>query len=408
MAAEEASQVETVDTKGEGEDAREGVARIFIVAGEDSGDLHASNLIREMSVLRPEIRFEGFGGDRMNEAGCLVHVKIVHLASMGFSFLQNVRSFLKLIRQFYRLIVKDPPDALVLVDFPGFNFILARMARYRGIPVVYYICPQIWAWAPWRRRKILKLTDLQMVILPFEEAYYRSPGHRVVHVGHPLADALVDEAPPEERARALRQHFKIRPGEKIIGLFPGSRVQEVRQLLPYYRGILDKMKLQRGQHRIVISSCQPEFRPLVEESFESFGVPIDVWEGDSHPVMAACELAMVASGTATLELAYFRKPMLVLYRLTRANYYLFRCLCTSPYISLVNILGGREIVPEAIDFRDRTEEHVKKALELLDDSPARRECLESLDSLRWKLFRPGASRRAAETLAAFIQEKTAG
>ena len=164
--------------------------RVFIVAGEDSGDLHAANLIAEMAAVAPEVRFEGFGGPRMAQAGCQLHADILHLATMGFSFLGNLRAFLTLVWRFHQILSRRPPDVLVLVDLPGFNFVLARLARWRGVRIVYYICPQIWAWGPWRRRKILRLTDLLLVIFPFEESFYRSARGRVVHVGHPLADEL--------------------------------------------------------------------------------------------------------------------------------------------------------------------------------------------------------------------------
>lgn len=379
--------------------------RVFICAGEDSGDVHASSLIRQMAQVRPDVRFEGFGGRRMEAAGCHLHANIIHLAAMGFSFLQNVRAFAGLIRRFYRLLREDPPDVLVLVDFPGFNFLLARLAHWNEIPVVYYICPQIWAWAPWRRGKILRLTDLLMVILPFEEDFYRSPGHHVVHVGHPLADALTATPPADVLEDELRARHAIATGARVLGLFPGSREHEVRQLLPYYRDILAKMAIDPGSDRIVVSCCREEFRPIIEETLRDLPVRVDIEEGDAHALMAASDLALVASGTASLELAYYGTPMLVLYRVGRLAHAVFRLLCTSPFISLVNILGGEEVVPEEVTHRDGSEEQARRAELLLRDTPERARCIQRLQDLRERVFQPGASRHAAETLARFLEAR---
>ncbi len=386
-------------------DSLKTVKRVFVCVGESSGDLHASNLIRNMAKTHPEVKFEGFGGPLMEEAGCRLHADIIHLASMGVGFVAHIFKFIGLVRKVQKLLNDDPPDAFLLIDMPGFNFVLARLAKWYSVPVVYYICPQIWAWAPWRRRKILRLTDLLMVILPFEVEYYEDEDHEVVFVGHPLGDSLIHQPPPEEIAHGLRDEFKISDKEKIIGLFPGSRGHEVETLLPYFKSILSKMSLDGDIHRILISSCREEFTDPINEAFSDFELKVDIVSGEARPLMAACDLALVASGTATLELAYYQKPMLVLYRITNVFYYrMFRWLCTSPYISLVNILGGGEIVPEEIDYRDGSDKQALLAEELLTDSELRRKCLKGLKRLREEVFKPGASQKAADTLGQFLEK----
>ncbi|MBI4585491.1 MAG: lipid-A-disaccharide synthase [Planctomycetes bacterium] len=383
---------------------------VFIVAGEDSGDLHAANLIRQLKQLRPEARLEGFGGDRMAQAGCFLHANITHMSSMGVSFLAHVYSFLGLIFKFYRILQRQPPDVLVLIDFPGFNFILARLARFKRVPVVYYICPQIWAWAPWRRRKILRLTQLLLVILPFEETLYRQPlgrqtppPRKVIYVGHPLGDALAEQPAAEKLAAELRQSFHLGEEVRVIGIFPGSRRHEIEGILPIFRKTVEKLALDPERHRLVVSCCRRDFRPLIERAFQGFPTAVEIVEGSAYPLMAACRLALVASGTATLELAFFQKPMVVLYKVGRLAHRVFRWISTSPFICLVNILGGREIVPESITSRDNSSEQAERVRALLEDTPERRQCLAELSRLKTEIFRPGASLKAAKTLLGFLE-----
>src|SRR5262245_10206282 len=177
----------------------------------------------------------------MAEAGCFLHRDMLDLSVMGVSFLGHLSQFAGLLRRFYRRIRERRFAALVLVDFPGFNFVLARLARARGIPVVYYICPQIWGWAPWRKRKVLRLTDLLMVILPFEVELYRGGGNPVIYVGHPLADELF--ALPAGQGQEIRRLLELPPGGRAVGVFPGSRGHEVRDLMPLLRGVLEGMAL---------------------------------------------------------------------------------------------------------------------------------------------------------------------
>ncbi len=376
--------------------------RVFISAGESSGDLHAAKLIESVRRLRPDVVFEGFGGGRMEAAGCLLHENIIHLASMGLSFMSNIISFVRLVRRFHRLLRENPPDAVVLVDFPGFNFILARLAKWNEIPVVYYICPQIWAWAPWRREKILRLTDMLMVILPFETRFYSSPGKRVVYVGHPLGDELGELGQPGELDRELRRRLSIDNGTRVIGVFPGSREHEIRELLPVMRATVDKLGLDPATDRLVISCCRADFRDEILGRFRDCDVACEIFDGDAYPLMAACHVALVASGTATLELAYYGKPMVVFYKIGRLAHAVYRIICTSPYLSLVNILSGDEVVPEEISWRDNSDEQAARARQLIEESAERRRCLERLGRLREEIFRPGGSARAARTLSEFL------
>jgi lipid-A-disaccharide synthase len=378
--------------------------RVFISAGERSGDVHAANLIRAIRDRNPSIAFEGFGGPRMKEAGCLLHRDMLDISVMWTSFFGHLFRYLGLIRNFYWLIREKRPRVLVLVDYPGLNFILARLAKARKIPVVYYICPQIWAWAPWRRPKILRLTDLLMVILPFEVALYRNPKTPVTYVGHPLADELLKQDFTADAAR-LRSAMCTPEGGKVIGIFPGSRKQEVHSLMPLFRNILEECGLDPARHRLLVSSCRKEFRAPIEEGLQGLAAPFLIEEGDSRLLMAACDFALVASGTASLELAYFGKPMVVLYRVPIWELIIYQTLSVNAFISLVNILGREEVVPEKVVKRARSGDLGAKARELLEDTPARSKCLEKLAAMREGAFKPGGVETAARTLLEFLEKR---
>ena len=381
-----------------------GSVRLFISVGERSGDVHAANLIRSVRSLRPEVEFEGLGGPGMARAGCFLHRDMLDLSVMGVTFLGHLWDFLGLIRRFWWLIRERPPAALVLVDFPGLHFILARLARMRGIPVIYYICPQIWGWAPWRRRKILRLTDLLMVILPFEVELYRNSRTPVAYVGHPLADELLGQSAEEDGA-ALRERLDLPPGGRVVGLFPGSRRQEVKALMPLLSKLVEGMELDPALHRVIVSSCQPDFRPVIEDALRGTHTPWEVWEGDARAQMAASDFALVASGTATLELAFFGKPMLVLYRLSTAAMLVYRMLAVNPFISLVNILGRGEVVPERMVSRADSAELSALARSLFLDTPQRELCLRRLARVHEEVFQPGGIERTARTLVEFLGKR---
>ena len=202
--------------------------RLLVSAVEPSADLHLAHLLDELSRLNPDLEYRGFGGERMRETGCRIDADPTAISSVGFGFLKSIGHYYGLLKTFDRLLREYKPAAVLLVDAPAFNFLLARLARWRGVPVVYYICPQIWAWAPWRRRKVLRYTDLLMPIIPFEEELYRNDKVPVEYVGHPIADEL--SSLPDDLGEQLRSSLGVGAGEKLIGVFPGSRRQEVESL----------------------------------------------------------------------------------------------------------------------------------------------------------------------------------
>jgi lipid-A-disaccharide synthase len=384
---------------------------VIVSAVEPSADLHAAHLVEEVARIRPDIRFGGFGGDHMRRAGCEVVRDVTASATMAFGFLGGLGRYAKLLREFDRLLVEKKPSAVLLVDSPALNFLFARLARWRGISVAYYILPQIWAWAPWRRRKVLKYTDLLMSILPFEEELYKNDRVPVTYVGHPLGDELADL--PCEWGEELREKLSIDPGTKLIGVFPGSRTQEVERLTPTFCSILKKMALDPERQRVIVSCLREDFKARVAEAAMEHDIRVDVVTGDSRALMQACDFAIVASGTASLQLAYFEKPMIVLYRASKFGARMFGRFSVTPWIALPNIVGsgvngGEATVVEKIFWEDPSAELAPIARSLLDDGPPRDDALARLSRLKKSCFQPGSGVRAAKTVLKFLDDVSGG
>lgn len=381
---------------------------LLFVAAEPSGDQHAAHVVRAVREARPEIEIEAFGGPALRAAGCVLHEDLMQRASMVVSFLRSLGYYFSILRRFDGLLARRPPSAVVLVDSPGLNFLLARLARWRRVPVVYYICPQIWAWAPWRRSKVLRWTDLLLTILPFEEELYRDGPVPVRHVGHPLADELAPY--PADAGEQFRRQRGIASGEKIIGLFPGSREQEVEGLSGVFARLVRRMELDGQPVRVLASCYRPGYQRLIESAGRRHGVAVETVGGDARQLMMACDLAIVASGTASLELAYFEKPMLVLYRTNRLGRWLFEFFRVTPWIALPNIIGsslqGSEpTVVEKLFSSDPSLELAPVARALLDDGEERSRAIDRLRRLKEVALQPGGVRTAAQALLEFVAER---
>ncbi len=378
---------------------------IFISAAERSGDAHASRLAKEILGRKQGVRFSGFGGELLAGAGCDLLEETSGRASIGVGFVRHLAAFLGMIRRFDRMLRDDPPSVVVLVDSPGFHFLLARLAHWRGVPVIYYICPQIWAWAPWRLGKVLRCTDLLLPILPFEEAVYRNDRVPVVPVGHPLAEAL-EELPPDH-GQKLRRDLGIPERTRVIGLLPGSRTQEVEGLMPLFRGIIDGLDLDPEGNRIVVSCFRRSIRDTIEMAMSGCSVPCEIVDSDSRAIAHASDFVVVASGTATLEVVYFEKPMIVLYHGRPWFHLARRWFEVVPYFGLPNILGaalfdGEATVPERLCHGHEAPELVPIVRSLLEDEAARNAMVERLRQVKARVMVPGASRKAADAVLEFL------
>jgi lipid-A-disaccharide synthase len=372
---------------------------IFIVAGEASGDKHAARLIREAKSIMPGLRVEGLGGEKMRQAGCELRTDLVSAAVMGFvQVIANIRFFRRLLHETVDHIEKHSPDAVVLVDYPGFNMRLASKVKKLGIPIIYYISPQVWAWRSGRINRIAELVDKMMVILPFEEKIYKKAGIDVEHVGHPLIDSISESKPDPNFLESIDAPNR----DSIIGLLPGSRKQEITNFLPVLleaaRIIVERMP----DATFLIPCSGPDNMATVKNVIGSEDIPVNVFLGKIHEVARASRCCIVSSGTATLEVACFLTPLIVVYKTGHLAWLLSRKLIHVEHISLVNIIAGKEVVPELLQYRMRPELLAETAVELCQNGKERKAMIEELAKVREGLGEPGASKRAAAVVCEFL------
>lgn len=368
--------------------------KYYLIAGEASGDLHASNLMKSLKKLDPDAGFRYYGGDLMQAEGGTLVKHHREMAYMGF-----VEVFLNLFRIF-RLIGKTKkdllgyrPDALILVDFPGFNLRIAAFAKKHGIKTIYYISPKIWAWNRKRIFTIRKIVDKMLVILPFEVDFYRKYDMEVAYVGNPLMDAI-DSAPPDPDF-LNRHNLEENP---LIALLPGSRKQEIERILPEMLGIMSHFP----QYRFVIAGA-PSF-PI--EYYQRFlqNRDIPVIFNQTYDLLRHASAALVTSGTATLETALLNVPQVVCYKGHPLSVFIARLVIKVRYISLVNLIMDRELVKELIQ-KELNEKALKTELERILMNPIWRESqLKGYSELKNKVGLPGASGRAASEIITYLNE----
>jgi lipid-A-disaccharide synthase len=369
--------------------------KVMIVTGEASGDMHGANLIKAMRAMQPELVVRGMGGEALISQGMAPLYDAAKLSVVGlsevFSHLGDIRAAQRLLGQ--QLIV-NRPGLLILIDLPDFNLMLAKKAKKLGIPVFYYISPQVWAWRSGRVRKIKRLVDRMAVILPFEKDFYRRKGMSVDFVGHPLLDVV--------KARISRPTFLAgqgieMAGQKIVGLLPGSRRKEVATMLPIFIAAAVRLEKQLGRMTFLMPVAPTlTAADLAGCGLEDCGLDIRLIRSDRYDLMAACDAVVAASGTVTLELAILKVPMVVSYRVSRLTYFLGRKFIKVDYASLVNLIAGREIVPELLQEKATPANISKALLQLLEDNAVRARMKQGLDGVVGSLGEPGASRRAAE------------
>lgn len=368
--------------------------KLAIVAGEASGDLHASEVVRELKKLDPALETFGIGGDLLARRGMRLLHHARDMAIVGlFNVVRHLGMFRQVMNELVEMIGREKPDAVLLVDYPEFNLRVARRCKEMGLPVVYYISPQLWAWRRGRVRQIAKYVDRMIVLFPFEEEFYREHGVPVTYVGHPLIEQVtgVKRAAP-------------RTGITRVALLPGSRRMEVTTLLPAMLDAVEILGRERNVEAYVIQAPTIEYDELeaiVQE--RSAGVPIlphDRGEG-----IAAADLALSSSGTATLECAILGTPVIVMYRLSRATYWLGRRLVKLPHFSLVNIVAGKEIVPELIQHDVTGERIAAEARALLAPERYAR-VKQELQDVRTRLGEPGTSRRVAEEVYRLVVKQS--
>jgi len=370
--------------------------RILIITGEASGDLHGGNLARALKAQAPDATVLGIGGAHMQAAGVEIVEGIGHLDVIGLVGPSALRAVVHRLRKVRHLLRTESLDAVVLIDHPGLNLHFARVAKKAGHRVVYYIAPQLWAWRPRRMRWMQRRVDHVVVTLPFEKALYDAAGVPCTFVGHPLLDEV---APSYDRAE-LRKQFGLEASASVIGLLPGSRVGEVQLLLPI---LLQTAALLERLHpglQVVMAQAGTIDDRLINRMLAGSSVKVHLIKQQPNEVMAAADLLLIASGTATLQAALVGTPMIIVYRAPRFTWWLARQLVTVKWLGLANLIAGRSIVPEILQHDVTPERLTEEASHLLRDRVAYRQMRDALGQVRASLGEPGASGRAAAIVLA--------
>jgi lipid-A-disaccharide synthase len=381
---------------------KEAFMRIFICAGEPSGDVHGANLVRALRHVLPQVECLGFGGDRMERAGCRLLYPLCSLAVMGlWRVLAKLPTYLGLLSQARHCFHELRPDGVVLIDYPGFNWWVARIAHQEGIPVYYFVPPQLWAWAGWRVGRMRRFVDHVLCNLPFEQEWYQKREVAAHYIGHPYFDELA--AQPLDRAFVTDQ--QTRPGP-IVGLLPGSRTHEVDDNLDMLLGAARRIHGARPTVRFLVACLHQAHRDKVEGRLGSVQFPLEVHAGRTPEIIHLAYACIAKSGSVGLELLHRGKPAVIVYRVGRVIRFLCDHFMHVPYISLVNLLAGRELLPEYLTCRDESEAIAKHVIRWLSEPEAYAEVCTQLAELRDRVANPGACMQMAEYLKKTATRRT--
>lgn len=365
----------------------------MIVAGEASGDMYGAGVVAALRKKAPGIQFFGIGGPRMEEADVRILYPVSELAVVGITeVIPKIRFIRQALNELKDALKDNPPDLVMLIDYPGFNLNLAGKAHDLGIPVLYYIPPQVWAWREKRVKKITERVDRVAVILPFEKEFYSRYGIQVDYVGHPLLDDLKNGRSREQ----ARENLGISGDQfPVVGLLPGSRNEEIARHLPSIMGAAKIISRTYPDLRCILPLASTVDEETVKPYLKGVQVDIIVRRADTREVLGACDLALIASGTATLEAAITGTPMVILYRVSFLTYVLGKVLAKVSHIGLVNLVAGRQIVPELIQGDATDTRLAEEGLWLLEDEERREGMKEDLRLVREQLGKGGASERVA-------------
>jgi len=357
----------------------------MIIAGEASGDLHAAKIVSAVSAQRPDIHFYGIGGEKMREAGVDVKVDADEMAVVGLVEIWSQRKVIfGALNQMREEIHHNPPDLLVLVDYPEFNLRLAKTAKQHGVKVLFYISPQVWAWRQYRVKKIRQLVDMMAVVFPFEEAFYLQHHVPVEFVGHPL----VNEVKASADRQTLRHQFRLDDTQAVVGLFPGSRRSEIRRLLDIILQSAEFLIQQQPNIRFLLPLAPGLKRDDIEPYLHKHpNLPIEVIADRAYDVMASCDVIITVSGTVTLEIALIGTPLVIINKVAWLTYLIVHRMLKIKHIGLCNIVADKRIAPELIQHDATPDKICNTTLGLLNDPSAQalmRQDLASIENLLGK------------------------
>ena len=366
---------------------------VMIIAGEASGDMHGAHLVREMLKCNSALKFYGIGGNKLRREGVELLADAADMAVVGLTeVISKLGSILKIMALMKKSMDERRPDLVILIDYPDFNLPLAKAAHKRGIKVFYYISPQVWAWRKGRIKQIKKTVNKMAVILPFEVETYREKGFEANYVGHPLLDMVKTDYSKQE----ARKKFGL-AGDKItIGILPGSRMSEIRKLMSELVRAAQILKREIPDAQFVLPLADTLDETIITEYISGADVQIKVISGHTYDVITCSDLALVASGTATLETALLSVPMIVVYKISALSYFIGKLIIDVKNISLVNIIAGKTIVPELIQSDASGAQIAAEALSILKNQDKRQEMINELQSIHSRLGEPGAARRTAQ------------
>jgi lipid-A-disaccharide synthase len=378
--------------------------KILLVAGEVSGDLHGAHLVDAVRQIDAEVQFFGMGGQGLERVGMKLLYNFQDLSVVGITeVLIKLGTIFRAFRVLKRFIDQEKPDLLILIDFPDFNLRLAKIAHRKGIPILYYISPQVWAWRPKRVKSIAQWVKKMIVLFPFEVPFYEAAGVDVEWVGHPLIDIVK----PTLSKEVAFQRFGLDPNRRTIALLPGSRMHEVKRLLPPMLASAQLIQREIPDLQSILPLASGISLATLSSWIGNISVPVKVVEGWTYDVMNLSELLITASGTATLEAAILGKPMVIVYKVSSLSYWIGRALIQVDHIGLVNLVAGNEIAPELIQ-KDATPKRIaEEALRILRDPILHRRMTESMAEVRQSLGEPGAAQRAADIVISLLNEAKA-
>jgi len=366
---------------------------LMLVAGETSGDIHAADLVRALKAQDPSLTFSGMGGPCLLEEGVKIYADLTQMAVIGFvEVFRHLFAVKRLFDLFLKKAEEIRPAAVILVDYPGFNLRLARALKKRGIKVIYYISPKVWAWKEGRVRTIKACVDRLLIIFDFEKDFYARHAFSADFVGNPLIDHIKVTISRQD----LLKSKGLDPDRPTIGLIPGSRVKEIKNMLPVMVRAAKLIKERIPQAQFLLSKAKALDPLLINAHIRNQRIPIAVVENEFHNCVNACDVCIVTSGTATLETGLLEKPMVIVYKTAWLTSVLVRLFLKIKWVGLVNIIAQKEIAPELIQ-QDATPENIAERLLAIYGDPFQMEAaINALKDVRRKLGGPGASHRAAQ------------
>jgi len=373
--------------------------KILIIAGEASGDLQAANLIKSLKKINPHVEVFGIGGKNMKDAGTKILYDITELAIVGFmEVVKYLGLFRKIFNRLLKLLETKRPDAVILVDYPGFNLRLAKYAKEKNIPVIYYISPQVWAWGKKRVEEIKKYVDKMIVIFGFEENLYKQAGIKVNFVGHPFLDIVKSKWKKEETIK----HLHLKHHSARIALLPGSRKKEIERHLPIMLKSCKLIKTKLPNVEFILSRRKELDHSIYNKIIASSEIKPHSLEDRPYEIMEISDLVIISSGSATLEAAILQKPMVIIYKTSIMTWLLAKNMIKIPDIGLVNIVAGKRIMPELIQFEATPVNITKESLNILNNKKTQHAIKDELIKIKEKLGEKGAAERAARIILNFM------